>query len=226
MTPRTEYRALLTIAKKQLGGLTPGLDPIARDLLFEEIYKPISGKRGYSWRNVNALKKRIDERREMSERKRKAFDKKKDDAEEKVINAEISAKIEIENFLKELKTTSENFETDKGKRIGADIYNYLNGIIQRSIKKNGYAATYKKLKKDMEELKNKMNRLVCVLYKSGGYKESTGRINFTAWVGDLQSISLKLGVSNAGIKKLREDISDYLTYDSNLEKAIYKKMTI
>ena len=64
-----------------------------------------------------------------------------------------------------------------------------------------------------------------VMYREGQYRQSDGKINLTAWTADLSEVISKLGVSSAGIVKLKKDIEELFSYNAQLSKR-YKKMTI
>lgn len=220
MTPRLAYEAALTTAKKQLGGLTPGLDKAARTYLFNELYKPLSGKRGYSERNVEALNKRINKYKNMSDRQRAAFEKKLHEAEYETEYA----RDQIDNILAELKAYSEDIATTpKARIIQKEIYDFFYDFVKKQEKILGPIKVAEILSNATRELKATMTRLIYIMYKEGGYRESDGKIDITKWEADMLDIVGALGGSYADMSTIKSRINELLDYNASMSAKRVKK---
>ena len=198
MTNRQRYEELLSTARRQYGQYARRL-PAQGDPTFEDIYKPISGKRGYSERNIQALEKRIER---APARLQKSVYTPTEEEEE-------VAKIEYDNLIASLYGTGRP-KTSKGAKITDEIASLIEDILDKGYKK------YKSYKQVMDRIKTwsisytkEVEALVLWLYNSE-YQVSRGNVNKPKWTYKVQKLAnmLNVTVTQTLYRAIMTDLND------------------
>ena len=178
---RQLYYDMLETARRQYGQLKRYV-PESRLPSFEEYYKPISGKRGYSMRNVIALGKRINKAPAK-------FDRLKPTEEEEEKN-----KILFNNLINTITHQTTARMSVKAKIATDYCGRLIEDLFKRALTKYGYYTNVmEKIKSVASDYVDYSTRLVMLMYNED-YRQDGGKLNEARWSADINRLESALGV--------------------------------